>query len=223
MRRLVPLLLILPLLTPAGRAEAQRPEDYDYENLAFSGIGAFLFGVAPARSEPALALHLRTDLGELGPQVRIVPSLTFWSTSLRQSELSRMAGRIEAACERSGNPCPGIELGEVRLSDLSLDVDAHYLWTTDIGIEPYAGAGVGVHLVNGRGDFIDNTFVEDVLDAITPGVNLMGGVELALSRNLRIHGEARAVLASNARWLGVGLGAMWIFPASLRPQPARQP
>lgn len=212
---------ILPaLLALATPALAQRPEDYDYENLVFSGLGVHAYAALPARSDPALALQLRADLGELGPNVRIVPSVTFWSTTFRESEVARMEERIEASCDRSGAPCPGIDLGEVELSDLSLDVDAHYLFTTDFGVEPYLGAGAGIHLVNGRGDVIEDTFVEDVLDAITPGLNLVGGLELPLGPNLRIVGEARAVLASNARWLGAGIGATWTFPTAIQNPPA---
>ncbi|HYJ79061.1 MAG TPA: hypothetical protein VEW03_05645 [Longimicrobiaceae bacterium] len=219
MRRLILPLLIALLAVPAAAA-GQRPEDYDYENLAFRGIGVWFFGVLPARSESTLGLHMRADLGELGPSVRIAPSVTFWSTSIRDGELARMEERIEAACERSGVPCAGIDLGQVSLSDLSLDVDAHYLWTTGFGLEPYAGVGVGLHLVNGRGEFVEGTFVEDVLDAITPGLNLMAGLELPLGLSLRLQGEVRGVLASNARWVGVGIGGSWTIPSSVQqPRP----
>ena len=205
------LLFVLLLLVPAGGAAAQRG-GYDYNNLALRGVGVFGFGVVPARSEPTLGLQLRGDLGLLGPQVRIAPTVTFWATRLQQEEVGKVARRVEDLCERGGDPCPGVELGEVRLSDLSLDVDAHYLWTTAFGIEPYAGLGAGLHLVNGAGDFIDNTFVEEILDAITPGLNAMAGLELPIRRNLRLHGEARAVLAGGANWIGVGVGGTFTFP-----------
>jgi hypothetical protein len=220
MRRFPLLVLPLALAMLAAPAAGQRPEDYDYENLAFSGLGVWLFGVVPARSEATPALHVRADLGLLGPNVRISPSVTFWSSNIRHSEVEKIGDRLEAACERSGTPCPGIELGEVELSDLSIDVDAQYLWTTDLGVEPYAGVGVGIHLVNGRGDFIEDTFVEDVLDAITPGFNAMVGLELPLGSSLRIQAEARGVLASNARWAGIGIGGAWTFPSAPRAERA---
>ncbi|HEX8431185.1 MAG TPA: hypothetical protein VF625_07850 [Longimicrobium sp.] len=210
-------LLVIFLLACAGRAAAQG--GYDYDNLAFRGVGAFAFSVVPARSEATVGLQLRGDLGLLGPQVRIAPSVTFWTTRLQQEEVGRVARRLEALCEADGASCPGIELGEVRLSDLSLDMDAHYLWTTAFGIEPYAGLGAGLHLVNGGGEFIDDTFVEDILDAITPGLNAMAGIELPLGRSLRLHGEVRAVLAGGANWIGAGVGGTFTFPTP-RPQAA---
>ncbi len=218
-------LFILPALLAAFAAEPARAQDweqYDYTNLAFSGVGLFLYGILPAHNEPALALQARADLGLLGPAVRIVPSMTFWSSDVKESEIARVEERVEEACERGGAPCPGIDLGEVSVSDLSIDVDAHFLWTTSYGVEPYAGLGGGIHLVNGRGDIVEGTFVEDVLDAISPGVNAMAGVELPLGPSLRLHGELRGMLAGNVRWIGAGVGGMFLFPQGVR-RPAAAP
>ena len=197
-------------------ARAQDAADYDYENLVLSGVGAHLSEIFPSRSEPALALNVRVDLGLLGPNVRITPGLTFWSTQLRDSEVEDMEQRIEASCDRGGAPCPGVEIGEVEISDFSLDVDAHFLWATDYIVEPYAGAGVSLHLLNGRGDFIEDTFVEDLLDAIAPGFNLVGGLEFPVTDNLRVLGEARGVLTGNIRYISLGIGGAWRFPPQLQ-------
>jgi len=205
------LLLALP-----AAARAQDAADYDYENLVLSGVGVHVSEIFPSRSEPALALNVRVDLGLLGPNVRITPGLTFWSTQLRDSEVERMEDRIEASCDNSGVSCPGVELGEVEISDFSLDVDAHFLWATEYAIEPYAGAGVSLHLLNGRGDFIEDTFVEELLDAIAPGFNLVGGLEFPITDNLRVLGEARGVLTGNIRYISLGVGGAWRFPPQLR-------
>lgn len=207
-------LLAAALLTLS--AQAQTLEDYDYENLTVTGVGAHLSYVFPTRTEPALSFGVRADLGLLGPNVRISPGVSYWSSELRDGEVRRIEERIEAACERGGVACPGIDLGAIRVSDLLLDVDAHYLWTTDYFVEPYAGAGVSLHLLNGSGDFIDGTFVEDLLDALSPGLNLIGGLELPLTPNLRVIGEARGVLTGNVRFLSVGVGGSWRFPPELQ-------
>ncbi len=211
------LVLALP-----GAARAQGMADYDYENLVLSGVGAHVAQIFPSRSEPTLGLNVRVDLGLLGPNVRISPGLTFWSTRLRDSEVNRMERRIEDACDRAGSPCPGVDLGDVEISDFSLDVDAHYLWATDYAVEPYAGVGVSLHLLNGRGDFIDDTFVEELLDAIAPGFNLVGGLEFPVTESLRVLGEARGVLTGNVRYISLGVGGAWRFPAQLQ-RPVMQP
>jgi opacity protein-like surface antigen len=205
------LVLALP-----GAARAQDMTDYDYENLVLSGVGAHVVEIFPSRSEPTLGLNVRVDLGLLGPNVRISPGLTFWSTQLRDSEVERMEQRIEDACDRGGSPCPGVDLGDVEISDLSLDVDAHFLWATDYVVEPYAGVGVSLHLLNGRGDFIEDTFVEELLDAIAPGFNVVGGLEFPITESLRVLGEARGVLTGNVRYISLGVGGAWRFPPQLR-------
>lgn len=197
-------------------ASGQGAADYDYDNLVLSGVGVHVSQVFPHRTDAALAFNARADLGLLGPNVRIAPGITYWSSQLRGSEVARMERRIEASCERGGVPCPGIELGEVKVSDLSLDVDAHYLWTTPFGIEPYAGGGVSLHLINGSGDFVDDTFVEELLDQIAPGLNLVGGFEVPVGPSLRVLGEARGVLTGNVRYLSVGVGGSWSFPTDMR-------
>jgi opacity protein-like surface antigen len=205
------LVLALP-----GAARAQDMADYDYENLVLSGVGVHVSEIFPSRSEPALGFNVRVDLGLLGPNVRITPGLTFWDTRLRDGEVERMEDRIEASCDAGGAPCPGVELGDVEISDLSLDVDAHFLWATDYVVEPYAGAGISLHLLNGRGDFIDDTFVEELLDAIAPGFNVVGGLEFPVTQNLRVLGEARGVLTGNIRYISVGVGGAWRFPPQLQ-------
>jgi hypothetical protein len=212
---LLPALVLAALAAPTA-ARAQDMADYDYENLVLSGVGVHLAQVFPSRAEPTLSLNVRADLGLLGPNVRITPGLTYWATDIRNSEVEKMEQRIEAACERGGVPCPGIELGEIEVSDLILDVDAHYLWTTDYFVEPYAGVGISLHLLNGRGDFIDDTFVEELLDAIAPGLNLVGGLEFPVAGNLRVLGEGRAVLTGNTRFISVGVGGAWRFPPELQ-------
>lgn len=217
MRRAVPLLALCMLLPAPARAQT------GVRTLAFQGVGAWLYQVVPARSEPTTGLHLRGDLGRLAPRVRVSPSVTFWATRLTTSQVSRLGARVKEACEAAGTPCVDVELGEVQLSDLSLDLDARYVGRGPGRLEPYAGAGVGLHLVNGGGGFIDNTFVEEILDAITPGINGMAGVQLPLGRGLRLHGEVRAVVAGGANWIGAGAGGSITLPTRRPPAPEARP
>ena len=212
MLRAAPIALALALLATApAPAQAFGPRA-----LEFQGFGASLYHVAPARSEATTGLHLNAYLGRLAPRVRVSPSLTFWATKLHDQEVNQVRLRVEELCAAGGNPCPGLELGEVDISDLSLDLDARYLVGGPLRVQPYVGLGAGLHLVNGGGDFIDNTFVEEILDAITPGINAMAGVELPIGR-LRIHGEARAVLAGGVNWFGAGVGGSVVLPARRTP------
>lgn len=205
---LVALLLALP-----SALGAQEWEDYDYENLQFRGIGPEVGIVWPTGVEPTAAFGLRADMGFVGPHVRIVPAIRYWSSRLEQEEVDRFAAQVLTLCQRQqGGQCPSFELGEIDRSDLELSADAHYLFTTGYTIEPYLGGGVSLHLLNGRGEAIDDTFVEDLLDAISPGVDLIAGVNAPLGP-LQLFTEARAVLVSDVRYLSLGLGGVWTLPS----------
>jgi len=100
-RRWTLALLAAMALPTAGRAQALA--DYDYENLSFQGFGFDLGYIWPNKVEPTVQYGLRFDLGFLGPGVRIVPSVSYWSSELKASELGRLAdqfNRLPALQER---------------------------------------------------------------------------------------------------------------------------
>ena len=199
----------LCVLGGATSAAGQSLADYDYTNLAFRGIGFDYGRIFPSKVDAAPSYSLRLDLGFLGPGVRIVPSMTYWSSKFKQSELERFVTKI--------NKLPGAnvtvaDLGEIKWSDLSFGVDAHVLWTTPIGLYTYVGAGGAIHVLNGQGDFIQNTFVEDLLDSVTAGIALMGGAEFQVAPRFRIYGEARYTVASDIRYPGFRAGGALMLP-----------
>lgn len=211
--RLYKFFLMLTLCAPAT-AGAQTLADYDYENLSFRGIGLDYGYIWPSKVESAPTYTIRLDLGFLGPGVRIAPSLTYWSSDMRSTELDRLASQI--------NRLPGLQeqnvqvtaedLGSITWSDLSLAVDAHLLWTTPVGVFTYVGAGAALHALNGHGDFIENTFVEDLLDSTSAGIAIMAGLEYQPLPRLRLYGEARYTLVTDIRYPGLRLGATLMLP-----------
>lgn len=209
--RIPAILLLLTALAAPGPAPAQSLEDYDYENLAFRGVGLELGGIWPLGVERELLLGARADLGYLGPDVRIVPRITFWSSSLREGVVDELRENVLRLCREPESDCVR-EFGEVRVSDLALSLDAHYTWPAWAGLVPYTGAGLGIHLLNGQGELIDDTFVEDLLDAITPGINLIAGTELPLGSHLRLFTEARGVLGTDLQYAALVAGGSWTIP-----------
>jgi hypothetical protein len=210
---------ILALLLPAAAA-AQRIEDYDYENLSFRGIGLDWGYIWPSKVNSTPTYSLRIDLGFLGPAVRIVPTLTYWSSSLERSELDRLGDRLEQLppLQSGGVQIDADDLGEVDWSNLTIGLDAHVVWTAPLDIITYVGTGLGLHALNGRGDVIDDTFIEDLLDSTIAGLAFMGGVELQPVPRLRLYGEARYTLASDIHYPGFRVGAALMLPG----QPAAQ-
>lgn len=214
MRRITLALLACFHLIGFASARAQSLADYDYTNLAFRGIGIDYGYIWPSKVDAAPAYSMRLDLGFLGPGIRIAPSITYWSSTFRASEIERLATQINRlkALQNQGATVQPSDLGEIKWSDLTIGVDAHLLWTTPVGVYTYVGAGAALHVLNGQGDFIQDTFVEDLLDSTTAGVAIMGGAEAQIASRLRVYGEARYTVASDIRYPGLRIGAALMLP-----------
>lgn len=207
---------LLAALFAAPPLHAQSLADYDYANLSFRGIGLDYGYIWPTKVESTPMYSLRLDLGFLGPGIRISPVVSYWNSKMKQSEIDRFAdqlNRLDALQDR-GVVIDASELGEIDWSDLSLSVDAHVVWTTPVALLTYVGVGAGVHALNGRGDAIAGTFVEDLLDSTTAAGAIMAGVEAEIFTALRLYGEARYTLMSDVRYPGVRVGASFMVPRS---------
>ena len=211
------------LAAPAS-LRAQAAQDYDYRDLRFRGLGPEIGWVVPTEVEPAVSYGLRADMGFVGPGVRVTPAIRYWRSHLRQDELDRVAEQIVSICERQGNTdCPVLDLGSVERSDLELSADAHLVLEVARSLSLYAGAGLSLHLFNGRGELIVDTFVEDLLDTAAPGLNLIGGVSIPVGR-LALLTETRFIVTSDIQYANATAALSWTLPtpppeAALAPRP----
>lgn len=200
---------LIGLAAPAT-LEAQLLADYDYEDLAFRGIGFDWGYVWPNKVEATPAYGLRADFGYLGPGVRIVPSLQYWSSTVEPDELGQLASHL------SRLPGAGTilvdALGPIDWNDLSLNLDGQFVWATPVQLFTYLGLGVGLHIMNGSGNVIDDTFIEDLLDTTTAGLSASAGVEYAAMRRLRLYTEARYTLLSDIHYPGIRIGGAYMLP-----------
>jgi opacity protein-like surface antigen len=201
-------LLALGLLAAAAPTTAQTLEDYDYEDLRFRGVGFAVGYMWPDKVVDTEVYSLRLDLGYLGPGVRIIPSLSYWSSELTTAELNQMADRIN---NLTGGSIQGSDLGPIEWSDIALSLDGHFVWNTPVGLLGYLGAGIGFHALNGQGQAVDDTFVEDLLDAITAGFAAIAGLEFEPIDRLRIYGEGRFTAMNSIQYPSVKAGLQLMF------------
>lgn len=213
-RGLVRLLPACILLLFAGSVHAQELADYDYVNLTFRGIGFDYGYIWPSKVEATPIYSVRMDLGFLGPAVRIAPAMSYWSSEFRAAELDRLADRLSnlPPLQQQGVVITAADLGTVHWSDLTMSLDAHVVWTAPLDIITFAGVGGAIHALNGRGDAIADTFVEDLLDSTTAGVSVMAGAEFQPIAYIRVYGEARYTLVSDVRYPGIRVGAALMLP-----------
>ena len=216
-------------LRMAVPAAAQELADFDYEHLSFRGIG-FEAGYLPSydihgvRGETG-TWGVRLDLGYLGPGLRISPSVTYWSSPLEHDEVSRIERRIEQLIAREvgryGDDTE-VDLGEIVWNDLVVGVDSHIVWNIPFGWLSFLGVGASVHVLDGQGEAINGTFIEDLLDTVRPGVNAHAGLEYPLWKWSRLYWQGRYELTDDLRYFNVRGGLQLMFggvaPGEMEPR-----
>ncbi len=196
---------------------AQELADFDYENLSLRGIGVEWGYLWPNRVETDPSFGVRFDLGYLGPGVRITPSATWWESKMVGAEVSRLETRVADLANRSlapGTAPVEVDLGDVFWRDLVLGVDAQAVWSIPWGFLSYTGVGAAAHIQNGWGEAVDDTFVEDLLDAVVAGFNVHTGLEYPVADWLRLHAVARYEWMADLRYVELRFGSSFMFGPS---------
>jgi hypothetical protein len=185
---------------------AQELADFDYENLSFRGFALEVGRLWGSRIEDANTIGLRVDLGYLGPGVRIVPHLTYWSSELERGEVAKLETSVERLIEgQTGEPAPDVKLGTVDWSDRVLGLDAQAVWAVPGNLLTFAGIGAAVHFLNGDGQAISGTFVEDLLDSAKAGFNVHLGLEIPWER-FRLYSVGRFDVLEDLNYLELRVG-----------------
>lgn len=204
--------VVAMLAVGAVEAAGQGLAEYDYDNLRLRGVGGEVFWVSPNDVDPTVGIGARLDLGFLGPKIRVVPRFAFWDSELREAELDSLATRLEDLVELQNpdQPRPDIDLGSVDRDALIFGGDLHWLPLVDDPVRPYVGVGGEVYVLNGDGEAIEGTFVEDGLDLITAGVSAVGGLEFQLRDALTLYAELRGSLVADASSVGLAVGIAYL-------------
>ena len=193
-----------------GSVSGQDLADYDYENLSLRGIGVEAGVIFPNRLESAVSLHLRFDLGDLGPGFRLSPTLSYWRSDFKASEVTELEDRLEQLIvQNEPGASPTVDLGVLRWSDLILGLDGQYVWRSGSDFEAFIGTGVGTHVMNGEGPAIEGTFVEDLLDRVTIGVNGHAGLAFTVAPGLRVGGQLRYEVLDDLSYPEIRIGGVY--------------
>lgn len=196
----------------------QELSDFDYEDLAFRGFSLETGYIFPTRVDGTYTVGTRIDLGYLGPGLRIVPGIAYWSSRMKSGEVREFEDRLlelVRGIDPGGPTSPSVDLGTIDWSDLVLSLDGHLVWSMPYDLLSFAGGGVSAHIMNGDGSAIGGTFIEDLLDSITAGFNLHGGLEYPLTDQFRVYSLARYEFMQDLRYpeFRIGLQVMLTSPA----------
>lgn len=169
------------LLVPAGARAQGFFEQFSYEGLGLRGIGVDAGAVVSDRLTRAWSPGLRVDYGRIAPNVRVLFGASVFRGEFNQTEIETFEQRLRGVVV---NPPPGLEInvGRITWTDVELDLGLQYLFEQSRRVTTYVGVRASVHVRDGSGPAIDDTFVEDALDTITAGAGAALGVEVALAR-----------------------------------------
>ena len=201
-------------LCAAVPADARAQLDqYDYEYLTFRGIGLDVGGLWANKVEPTVSFGGRVDLGYAGPGLRVVPGLRYWRSKIKAEEIATLEDQLRRILEEAnpGQPIPEIELGSIRWSDVVLSLDGHFVWEIPFGALSFLGAGASAHFLNGSGEAVNETFVEDLLDRVSAGFNAHGGLEIPVSPSLRLYGQGRFEILDDLNYFELRAGVQFMF------------
>jgi hypothetical protein len=200
--------LLLLAVTSAPLAGQGVLDQFSYEGLRVSGVG-FEAGVLVAdRLEREATFGMRVDLGFFAPAVRPLLGFSYFRSRYTAGSIAEFETRLRGVVNDPTGDFT-VDVGEVALSDLALQFDLQAIAGAGGPVSPYVGVGAGVHLRDATGAAIAGTFVEDALETLAATVNLTGGLEVALSRALRLAVDGRGMYGSGIAALTVR-GVLWV-------------
>ncbi|MBI70459.1 MAG: hypothetical protein CME29_01850 [Gemmatimonadetes bacterium] len=204
--------LLLPIVA-TGSLKGQELADYDYEKLAFRGISVEYGNILFKTYEETEVYSVKLDLGFLGPGVRMATRASYWSSEMVPEELVSFESSLNTMILAQGGVLPGngLEIGSIKRDDMSVSVEADYVWRIPLGMLLSTGLAASAHLVNGTTQIPDDTFLNGLLDSFTAGFNVHSGLEYLVTDRIRLYGDSRIGLAGNVRFFqfGGGLTILW--------------
>ena len=194
-------------------ARAQELAYYDYENLSFRGVSFEVGYLYADNVEDTETLGVRFDLGFLGPGFRLMPGVTYWESTMAQSEVDEFEARLGTLTVDQGGTVPpgGFDLDVIDRKDIVVSMDGHYVWAVPLNLFFSAGVGMSAHFLNGAGPAIDGTFVEDLLDSVSAGFNLHAALEYPIADRIRIHGGSKVEVLGDLNYLEFRGGLTFIW------------
>jgi len=196
---------------PSTRLSSQGVLDqFSYDNLQPTGLRLEFGALGASRLRGATLGALRFDAGNIAPRVRVLLGLSYFKSGFSQSALNDFATKIRALVQDPDSNFT-VNVGQIRWSDLTGDLDLQYAFPQSQTLTTFLGAGVGVHLRHGSGSAINGTFIQDALDGLFPAANATVGVELHLSPQVAVSAEGRGVISQGLSTASLSVGVMYRF------------
>lgn len=202
---------VAALVAPPALAAQDFLDQFSYEGLGLAGVGIDVGRVASDRLTSEWSLGVRVDYGMIAPRVRVILGASYFKGELASDEIAEFESRLErVVSDPTGDAV--IDIGSITWTNLAAMVDLQYMFVASERFTSYVGVGFGIHLRNGAGTAIDNTFVEDVLDTVAAAASGALGIEVALTNLIHVMTEIRGGLSSELLLASVRAGVLYRLP-----------
>ena len=196
-------LTAIALLSPVPLGAQEFLEQFSYEGLGLSGIGFTVGRVASDRLTAEWSGGVLIDYGMIAPRVRVMLGANYFKGELAAEEIVEFETSLRNVVQDPTGDAV-IDVGRISWANLEATLDLQYLLPAGDRLTTYLGFGFGIHVRDGSGAAIENTFVEDALDTVAAGANLSFGAEVILSDRIHFTTDVRGgwsseLLLSSAR------------------------
>jgi hypothetical protein len=196
------------LLVPQVLSAQGFLDQFSYEGLRFSGVGFEIGPVGTDRVTTEVSGAVRVDYGFIAPRVRVLVGGSYFKGDLSDSEIEEFQTSLQrVVIDPTGDA--RVDVGQITWANFALDMDLQYVFPGSPRYMTYLGVGLGVHVRNGGGAAIDDTFVEDALDTIAAGANISFGVQVAIVDHLDVTADFRGGLTSELLLASARVGLMY--------------
>lgn len=196
--------------TATAEAQATISERLNLDRLQLSAIGASAGAVWPSRVEPTQAYSIHADYGEIARNWRVLLMVTYWGSEFRPEVVRELEDAWRNATDDPTGDA-SISVGRIRIFDVAFEIDARWTPLTASALRPFAGGGLGVHVLNAENRILEGTFVESALDMIASGITVLGGVDTAPLGGFVLGVQGRYTFISNTRFLTLRVGGSYSF------------
>ncbi|MEO7454796.1 MAG: hypothetical protein ABIY52_00945 [Gemmatimonadaceae bacterium] len=189
-----------------------------FDSLQLSALSLDVGRIAPSQSERATVFGIGADYGRLSRSLRLRFEGAFWESRLTDKVTATYLDSVRHSISDPSRDDAPVS-SRVNLYDVSMGVGVRYLPVIGTVIQPYAGAGIGVHVINAEGRLIDGTFAERLFDNIATGLFAETGVLVKPLPRIGIDARIRGDLVNAFRSLSLRAGGIYWFGPLRRSDP----
>jgi hypothetical protein len=200
--------MLLLAATPVAAPAQAVLNQFSYDELRPSALQIDVGLLGASQLQGTFVGGLRLDYGYIAPRVRLLLGVSYFRSQLDRETRDRFVQRLRSLINDPTNDYT-IDIGRIFWGHIVADMDFQYAIPQGPSVVTYLGGGVGVHLRNGSGTAIDDTFIEDALDQIAAAANVSIGVEIALASRWRATVETRGVISTGLSTASMRAGIMY--------------